>query len=293
MTCDQTLGAALRTRVADHVTALRESESTARQGDDPEGVHLMRVAVRRIRSDLRLFRRALPEAERTDLAPELGWLGAVLGEVRDADVLLSVVTSRLDLIPNEDRDTAGLLLPPLEEARRMARTGLVAALNSSRYVALLASLDALATGTTSTSTGRKPARRVVPRLARRAWRRLHRAAVALGPRAEDPEQLHHLRILTKRARYAIEACDSVGVTATRKLARRLAALQDHLGELHDLVVAREWLRETTHHQCDPDVALAAGELAELMWREQCRLTETWHGTWDRANRTRPRPWSGR
>ena len=282
----------IRTRIGGHVIEMRTNEAAARLGDDPEGVHLMRVAVRRLRSDLRLFRRVLTPIAPADLGPELSWLGAELGAVRDADVLWSVVTDRLDRMPAPDRGAARLLLPALEDGRRAARADLVQALGSERYSTLLVSLDDLATSPISTAAGRQPARRLMPRLARRAWRRLHSAAEALGPRADDPDQLHHLRILTKRARYAIEACDSAGVSGSRKLARRLARLQDHLGELHDLVVARDWLRQATLRRCDADIAFAAGELAEMMWQEQCRLTETWHNPWNGANGTRSRPWSG-
>ena len=278
-------------RLSGHLVGIRSNEIAAMVGDDPEGVHLMRVAVRRMRSDLRLFRHLLPQPSTDALRSDLGALGTRLGAVRDADVLAAVLTDRIGSIPPGDREAVGELLPRLVRQRRSARRRLLDTLGSDRYIALLTSLDSLAEHSVAGPAGRRRARSTLPPLAHRSWRRLRLAAEALDPGTDDVVALHHLRILTKRARYAVDACGSVGLAGSDKLGRRLADLQDHLGDLHDVVVAAAWLRQAASLQSDPAVTYAAGELAMVLWSDRARLTGTWHDRWSRVEQVRRRPWS--
>ena len=68
-----------------------------------------------------------------------------------------------------------------------------------------------------------------------------------------------MRIVAKRARYAAEAVERYGGKPVKRLARRLAALQDVLGDYNDAVVAAEWLR--ARPMSEPASAFQAGELA--------------------------------
>ena len=67
-------------------------------GEDPEGVHDARVAARRLRSDLRTFSPVLDAAWAKPLRAELGWVGALLGRVRDPEVLLARLGARIESI---------------------------------------------------------------------------------------------------------------------------------------------------------------------------------------------------
>ena len=78
-----------------------------RIGEDPEGVHQARVATRRLRSHLRTFRKLLEPEWAEPLRDELGWLGDELGGVRDADVLLDRLKSRIAALDDDDRVAAG------------------------------------------------------------------------------------------------------------------------------------------------------------------------------------------
>lgn len=69
-----------------HLDAIRARESGVRRGDDPEELHAMRTATRRLRADLRAVREIFEPDEVARLRGELRWLGATLGAVRDADV---------------------------------------------------------------------------------------------------------------------------------------------------------------------------------------------------------------
>ena len=95
-------------------------------------------------------------------------------------------------------------------------------------------------------------------LARRAEARVSRAASRVDA-ATSADDLHRMRIAAKRARYAAEAVERFGGKGVKRLARRLAALQDILGDFNDAVVAADWLR--ARPMADPAAAFEAGELA--------------------------------
>ena len=58
-------------------------------GEDPEYLHQMRVALRRLRSAFSVFAPALPAETTAPVAAELKWLGAALGPARDWDVFVT------------------------------------------------------------------------------------------------------------------------------------------------------------------------------------------------------------
>ena len=78
----------VRAAIARSTARLLAHDPGVRLGDDPEDVHQARVATRRMRSDLRTFRRVLDEDWDESMRDELKWLGGLLGAVRDTDVLL-------------------------------------------------------------------------------------------------------------------------------------------------------------------------------------------------------------
>jgi CHAD domain-containing protein len=81
-----------------------------------------------------------------------------------------------------------------------------------------------------------------------------------------------LRVRVKRLRYALESLDGGGDDATRKLARRLAKLQDRLGRHHDAVSQRAWLRrEVPVFAAEPDTLLAVGMEVERLARRARKL----------------------
>jgi CHAD domain-containing protein len=126
---------------------------------------------------------------------------------------------------------------------------------------------------------------VLPDAARERWRRLARAAKALGrnPSARD---LHAVRIRTKRCRYAVEAIEPVLGKRGASFARELAKLQDRLGELNDAAVAESWLREWARTRRGGSV-FAAGELAGLELADAETARRRWRKAWKSASGTVP------
>jgi CHAD domain-containing protein len=131
-----------------------------------------------------------------------------------------------------------------------------------------------------------PADPIVLKLARKPWRRVQ-SAVSELPDEPRPEELHRLRILVKRARYAVEAVALIGGAAAEEFAFRLSELQDVLGEHQDAIVAGAWLRRR-----DPLQASAAGELIELEVARAGRAAEGWRALWNSADTPELTAWLG-
>jgi CHAD domain-containing protein len=127
---------------------------------------------------------------------------------------------------------------------------------------------------------------MLPSLARRDWKRLRRGVGKLPSAPADPE-LHRIRILAKRLRYAADAAsDVVGKPATR-LAKAATNLQDILGDHQDSVTARAWLRESS--ALGPR-AFVAGELSMLENQAAGEDRAAFPGVWKKVQRKRLRKW---
>jgi CHAD domain-containing protein len=207
-----------------------------RRGKDP--IHDTRVAIRRLRSTLRVFRKVLDQSAIGDLDSELKWLAALLGDVRDCQVQHRRFADVLDGMPVE------LVLGPVRSRIRNdlqaielpARTLLSEAMDSDRYLAIMAVLRRWRVAPPidqdiAISTLKKRARRAQ----HKADRRLA-AALETG----DDAMLHRARKAAKRARYAAELCKPVDKKAKRTV-KHHKNIQSLLGDHQDTVVATEAL----------------------------------------------------
>jgi CHAD domain-containing protein len=230
----------------------------ARLGEDPEGVHQARVATRRLRSDLRTFGPLLDDAWRIRTRSELKRLSGALGAVRDADVLEMRLLVAIDSIEIGAGDAASVLTVVRAEGSS-AHQALIAVLDDERVGTLLSDLRRAAADppTTLSALGRAEIR--LRPLVRRPWRRLVRAVDEL---ADEPAvaDLHEVRLLAKRTRYAADAVSVVYGRDARRFGKAITGIQEVLGDMNDAEVATAWLRRTAG-DLDPCAAFAAGELA--------------------------------
>lgn len=241
------VGEVLAGYVAEQVAAIEELEPAVR-GDEPDAVHQLRVAIRRLRSALTTFRPVLDRERTRQLAGELKWLAGVLGRPRDLEVLQARVEARL-----AGTDSDLVLGPvPVQLTERFARdhaearAACLEALDDPRYPALLAALRALRADPPVTGGAEKRAARFLPGAVGKAFRGLRAAVAAVERTADGVERdlaLHEARKKAKRARYAVEAAVPVVGREARRLGKRLKSLQELLGEHQDSVVARQFLRE--------------------------------------------------
>jgi inorganic triphosphatase YgiF len=247
---------------------------------DPEFVHQARVALRRMRSAIRLLRRysAFP----APLKDELKWIGSVLGAARDADVL---VTQTLPHLGESLAPASARRLPPLARAaqqqRRSAHAAMKTALASTRFAALALAL--LAWSAEPPDDASPALRKRAPRLLDRAQQRLAEAARFFA--ALTPTRRHEVRILAKRLRYALDLfAVALPARPTEAYGERLAALQDLLGALNDGEVAR-----TAIAALGADAALKRAVGRQLAVRERDLLREAEAAL--AALQAAPRPWA--
>ncbi len=266
--------------IAASVTRIMRHDPGVRIGDDPEDVHQARVGTRRLRSDLRTFAPLLKKEWLASLRDELRWLAGALGAVRDADVLLDRLRRQAATLPEPDAAGLAPLLRRLAKERDQARAQLLEALHSPRYVALLEALVEAARQPPCRKAAKARAADVVPGLVARPVEKLRKAVKTL-PDDPAPEQLHRIRILAKRARYAAEAAEPVTGKKASALAEALAGVQEVLGGYQDAVVAEAWLRSAAD-DTDPAGSLAVGELIALQVAEADACRKRWPKAWEKA-----------
>lgn len=215
------------------------NEAGVRDTAEPEYVHQMRVALRRLRTLARLFPRYADAAWKDAFSGDIRWLAGMLGAVRDWDVC---VTSTLPALAAADGDEAAWA-GTLDAARAQgdaARAELRQALGTARYTRLVfAWLEWLSLFPLGEDD---PARGKAPSLKRHAAKRVSRLFGHLyGARrltALDAAARHRVRIDAKRLRYALEFFSSLASRRTREdTVRLLARVQNALGDANDATVA--------------------------------------------------------
>lgn len=274
--------------VARHVRAALHAQTLAmlhyepgtRTGEDPEDLHQMRVSVRRLRAVLKSAPDSVPDSAK--LRVELGWLGGALGPVRDLDVLIDRLRAESDDFPDDERTVATTLLDGLVNERVSARARLTSALNSSRYRTLLGHL-AQAANSELDPTAPEPE---LMDLVRAPYRKLRKAVRAL-PADPPDEDLHRLRILGKRLRYAAELVRPITGKQLKELVRASKELQEVLGEHQDACVAEHEVRRLVAAQGDVvdwDLVFVAGRLVEREHVRRVTTRDQWHDAWQAVER---------
>ncbi|TMD08654.1 MAG: CYTH and CHAD domain-containing protein [Chloroflexi bacterium] len=279
-------GDSVRRAIAAAVVLLMKHDPLVRLGGDPEHVHQARVATRRLRSHLRTFDELIDPDWIAPLRDELHWLGGELGAVRDGEVLLDRLRGRVAELPENDRRLGQALTNRLAAQVDSARSRLLEALDSDRYVDLIERLVEAANAPKLLPGADQPAADVLPALAAQPWDRL-RAAVRLLPPDPVDTELHQIRILAKRARYAAEAAEPVLGAEAGKFARAAADLQTVLGELQDSVTAQAWLRDAGG---SGRRAFVAGELSALEEAAAARARKEWPKAWRALDKKKLRSW---
>lgn len=248
---------------ADH---LRGNERCVLERSHEEGVHQMRVAVRRLRSCVRLYERFIPEEQQIYLSGELKWLIGELGPARDWDVFAGEVLSQvIREMPEEERLDA--LSGRVEQLRDEAYVRAQAAVGSQRYIGLVLLLTSWAEGRGWRGPGERqhPAAMVkASGVARDLLHGIYEGLAAAGSNFEslDPEERHKVRIHLKQLRYATEFFSTL--YSKRKVTPYLSAmksLQDQLGVSNDVEVARKLLKRAvkgTRGRERADLSYAAG-----------------------------------
>jgi CHAD domain-containing protein len=278
----------VRQAVSAAVDRIMRHDPGVRIGDDPEDVHQARVGTRRLRSDLRTFSSLLDEEWLASLRDELRWLAGALGQVRDDDVLIERLRRQAATLPEPDTGALAPIFRRLAIERDQARAELIEVMESPRYIALLERLIDAARQPQCRKGADAPAAEMVPGLVAAPWRKLRKAVDALPADPPDAD-LHQIRILAKRTRYAAEAAAPLVGKKAKAFASAVADLQEVLGDHQDAVVAEAWLRGAVEG-ADAAESLAAGELIAVQMAEAAEGRKRWRKAWKKASAEKLRSW---
>jgi triphosphatase len=250
---------------------------------DAEGVHQMRVALRRLRAALVLFRAMAPPARLKSLDAEVRWLAGVLGAARDWDVFLEATLAPLI---EERRGELSLmeLRQTVEELRGTAYDLVLGALESARYTALASEVAMLAGDIQN--FGRESDQRILE-LVRQALDRRYTKVLRRGRRLEklDPEQRHKLRIQLKKLRYCTDFFRTIFPNKRRrKFSGELGDLQDLFGALNDAATAERLVGSLMTAEGTSEAQLEAARAGGLIigWHAaesrhgRAGLVKQWH-----------------
>jgi CHAD domain-containing protein len=271
---DDSMAEAARKTLYFHLQHMLYHEPGTRLGENIEELHDMRVATRRMRAALRAFHDHLNLKELRPFAKSLRRAGGTLGAVRDLDVFHNTMQTYLDSLPAERRTELDPLLAAWQAQREQARQEMITYLDSARYVHFkeqfseflqtprAATVSNVPNGTLETTASSVPGwagalpsltqdgdlipqrvRHVVPIIiqVRLASVRAH------GEWLAEPDaplsRFHRLRIASKELRYALEFFQEVLGPESKAPIDTMKALQDHLGNLQDAIVASNLLRD--------------------------------------------------
>jgi CHAD domain-containing protein len=283
-------GRAVQAALAAGLYRLILHDPVTRIGSDAEGVHQMRVATRRIRSDLRTFGPIVDGEWATQLKAEVKWLGGILGAVRDLDVQSARMIHTAGVLVADVRP----LFDDITARHERARSVLLGELNGPRYMALLDRLVESVHNPVLTPLAEKSCEDQLPGLVARPWRKLDKAAKKLR-RGSPAERYHNTRILAKRTRYAAEAVAGALPAAESKAAGRLgkrcAKLQDVLGDFQDAVVAAGVIEELgRRHRQSGRLNFALGRMAEREYAVARQKKAEFPGVWASVAKNKNHEW---
>lgn len=233
-----TLGALIEPYIATQCDVIACNDIGLRTGQSL--VHKTRVAVRRLRSVLRVFQDVFDPGQAAELDNELVWFADLLGKVRDCDVLAEHLADRVERLPVEY--VLGPVRAEIEKAlalqRRDAWSRLRQEMDSQRYASVLRLLRVWRSSPPFTAAEAVKAKRVrgyVDKAERKADKRLRRAG-------GDVEALHRARKAAKRLRYVAELAEPTDPHFA-SVAKKGKARQTTLGDHQDAVVAAGFLRQ--------------------------------------------------
>jgi CHAD domain-containing protein len=232
--------------LTEQCTVIIDSETQLRAGE--EVVHTTRVAVRRLRSTIRVFAELFDPEEASQLEEQLVWWATLLGEVRDLDILTQRQAVLLAELPPELilGPVASTIQTELAAQRKAAVDTMTDTLNSERYRKLVALIHHWRADPPFTSVADSPTDSLAAAIKKAKKKARKRLATAVELRqAGEPsdEMLHRARKSSKRYRYAVEAAAPIWGTKADKIVAQRKDLQDTLGNYQDSIVSAAFLRE--------------------------------------------------
>jgi CHAD domain-containing protein len=239
--------------------------------EDIEGVHQVRVALRRLRSAISVFRKAIPRTITDPWNDEMRWVASEFGPTRDLDVLITEglegVTGKIPLPEGEKKLRA---IASQHQDAAYGRLHLL--IDDARYKTFVTNFDQWITvrgwfQVDMPSETRAYLGNEITFYAKKVLKKRLSVVLGAGTSLEslsDPE-LHQLRIECKKLRYATEFFSALfDNKAMSEFTAQLKEVQSLLGTLNDVAVMPPLLNTLLEGSPDPDLNAYAGAL--IGWR---------------------------
>ncbi len=274
--CEATAAAAIRLVLKSRLEEMCALREQALDFSNPDGIHDMRVASRRLRSALRDFSPYVPTRHLLNSLHEIKVLADGLGQVRDQDVAVIALDELALKAPRQVSPGIQAIATIRRTRRDEALTQLTRILDQDLVAQLqenfLAALDSglSSTQTKKSSQGTQSRKAVTYRdVARDTILERLKEFEELSDSFYHPlkaKPLHKMRIATKRLRYALELFEQCWGKPIAFLARKLAAIQSELGDLHDCDV---WIvdfgGDLASKQAETGLDEIADQSVALLW----------------------------
>ncbi|MFB6276158.1 MAG: CHAD domain-containing protein [Halothece sp.] len=264
--------------IAKHSRKMVEHEQGVYQDQDPEALHQMRVGMRRLRTALDGFSRAI-EIPKAAQEKKVGKLARELGTLRDLDVLKeSLETEYFPALPSQEQSNLNAVFQELAKQRQHAYKKVVKTLESKDYQKLKSSLNHWLENPKLSAIAQLPITVVLPDLLlphvsnlllHPGWLVGHNTNTdVITLLNEQGETLHSLRKAAKKARYQMELFTHCYDEPYQQYVKQIKAIQSILGKIQDSVVLKEFLSDC----CGEDFSDTFPHLAQ-------QLTQFRHEKW--------------
>lgn len=284
--------------LVDALLHLMRNKPAAIDGRHPEGVHQLRVALRRTRAILKLLGKLSGSSEADAFAGEARWLAGEHGDARDWDVFMVETVPPIEAACPEIagfadlRNAAEILRERGYDRARAALAGP----RAQRFQLLLARWIACR-GWRADLSGKARAALAAPasKHALTVLTRQHRKVLDMGRHFDrlEPEARHELRLAVKKLRYVTDfllpLCARKGSEA-RRYAKALSVLQDGLGRYNDVAVTAALLDRLAVPEMPAAAREASGAIRGWQARDLVDLKAGLRAPWD-GFRATGRPWS--
>jgi len=263
LSCKSVASAGIKLVLVTRFNELWGFQQVALDWSDPQGVHSMRVASRRLRSALRDF---MPYLRKRPLAPalkQLRHIAAALGEVRDQDVAIEALEEIAARAPGACSSGLMPFIETRKQVREQAREELKVILEGDELKQLESEFNDGVEDATATRAG-SPAITFLTMSQQIILERLKEfEALSNGLlRPFEVETLHDLRIAAKRLRYALELFQQCWGRSISGYAKRIARMQGALGDLHDCDV---WIESLGKHIINARKHKQHDQVTALIW----------------------------
>ena len=268
----------IRERLHSQFFQMLRHDPGTRLDRDHEALHQMRVAMRRIRAILRAVRSFLAPEWTEQVRQEMSWISSLLGEVRDWDVLLEYFREESHDLSAKEQRSFQSILHNFEDQRSIARAKLLEGLRSDRYLDLLNHFE-----DSLIHLPFQPSSLTIVDLTRNTFRKLRDFVKTLNS-VYPKSELHRIRILLKRTRYAVELAEPLLGKRAKRFLQQAKHLQDLLGQHQDAVVAEHRLLTIKHHSRGTGRAYVTGLMVERLRNRQFQVYQQIPEQWEQLEK---------